>query len=175
MPDSSDPNDPWKRRKQDEPAPPDLDEIFAKLAKRLNQLDKSQRFKRKFSGKGTGGGAGTASSIGIGFIVAILFLIWFLSGIFIIAPAERGVVLRFGRYQKTVGPGPHWIPRFIKSVKVVNVQRIATFSYNADMLTKDENIVFVFRINHYDKVYITYLPIVLVLNIIYLTMWIQNL
>lgn len=148
----SDDNDPWKRHKKrsEEGAPPNIDEIFGKLLKKLGQLEKAQGLKRQGKGEDAGNGNGgsltpavVGGSFGIGLIVTILFLIWLLSGIFIISPAEQGVILRFGRYQKTVGPGPHWIPRLVKSVKVVNVQRISTFSYEADMLTKDENIVFV--------------------------------
>lgn len=56
-------------------------------------------------------------------------------------PAERSVVLRFGRYLETVGPGPHWIPQFIESQYKVNEQNIATYYYDAEMLTLDENIV----------------------------------
>jgi len=56
-------------------------------------------------------------------------------------PAENGVIQRFGRYVKTVTAGPHWIPRFIETKRIVNVEKISNFSYHAQMLTKDENIV----------------------------------
>lgn len=72
---------------------------------------------------------------------AAFFFIWFLSGIYIVDPAEQAVVLRFGRYIKTVGPGPHWIPQFIYAKHVYNVERVSDYSYSAQMLTKDENLV----------------------------------
>jgi len=64
-----------------------------------------------------------------------------LSGIFIVDPAEQAVIMRFGKYVETVGPGPHWIPRLIESKIVRNVAALSDYSYSAQMLTKDENIV----------------------------------
>lgn len=74
-------------------------------------------------------------------IVFILFIIWAVSGIFVVSPAEKSAILRFGRYVTTVGPGPHWIPRFIDSQFTVDTQQVRNFSYQAEMLTRDENIV----------------------------------
>ena len=71
------------------------------------------------------------------------FFLWALSGIFIVAQAERAVVLRFGKYLETVEPGPHWVPRFIESYTKINEQKISSYSYQSNMLTHDENIVFV--------------------------------
>ena len=73
--------------------------------------------------------------------MALIFILWALSGIFIVDPAEQAVVLRFGKYIKTVGPGPHWIPRLVESKVVLNVERVSDYSYSGQMLTKDENLV----------------------------------
>jgi len=99
------------------------------------------------------------------FKLIILFglLIWLGSGIFIVAPDEVGVVLRFGKYTgRTVPPGPHyrWPFPIEESItpKVSHVQRVEigfrTVRNNRDgqpavrqvleeaaMLTGDENIV----------------------------------
>lgn len=85
-------------------------------------------------------------------VLLIAFILWALSGIFIVDPAEQAVILRFGKYAETVGPGPHWIPRFISSKIVMNVDRVLDYSYSAQMLTSDENLVSVslavqYRIN----------------------------
>ena len=78
--------------------------------------------------------------LGIG--AGVLLVIWLASGIYIIEPAERGVVLRFGGYVDTTDPGPHWrLPFPFESVVKVNVDQVSTFSHTAVMLTKDENIV----------------------------------
>jgi membrane protease subunit HflK len=85
-------------------------------------------------------------------VILIAFILWVLSGIFIVDPAEQAAVLRFGKYVETVGPGPHWIPRIISSKIVMNVDRVLDYSYSAQMLTRDENLVAVslavqYRIN----------------------------
>ena len=78
----------------------------------------------------------------VGIIVGILILVWLASGFYIVDPAYRGLVLRFGRYVDTTDPGPHWhIPFPVESVIKVNVDEVATFSHQAAMLTQEENIV----------------------------------
>ena len=78
-----------------------------------------------------------------------VFVLWVLSGIFIVDPAEQAAILRFGRYIETVGAGPHWIPRLIESKVVLNVDRVSDYSYSAQMLTKDENLVSVALVVQY--------------------------
>lgn len=89
--------------------------------------------------------------------------LWLLSGIYIVNPDEQGVVLRFGQYNRTEGPGPHYAwPVPIESVYKPQVTQVlrsevgfrsvgqsATFQQGqlrtipeeASMLTGDENIV----------------------------------
>ncbi|MCF7978183.1 MAG: FtsH protease activity modulator HflK [Chromatiaceae bacterium] len=136
--------DPWGSNQGgpgNQGGPPDLDEIVRKLQERVSGL---------FGGKGTSsgaGGGGGPSAVDlslktIGVILAGVFIVWLFTGIYIIDPAERGVVLRFGAYVKTTAPGPHWhIPWPIERVEVVNVDEISSFSHKAAMLTRDENIV----------------------------------
>lgn len=135
--------DPWSGKNQ----PPDLDEALKRIQEKL---------KKTFfggSGKSNNNSSG-GSSGGLLAITALLiaFILWALSGIFIVDPAEQAVILRFGKYMETVGPGPHWIPRFISSKVVMNVDRVLDYSYSAQMLTSDENLVAVslavqYRIN----------------------------
>jgi len=136
--------DPWSGKGPDQ-GPPDLDEVVRKLQERLGGLfgGKGRRGPDKSDGAGgspgSGGGiSGNAVIIG----VAVLFVIWLASGIYIVGPAGRGVVLRFGAYTKITDPGPHWrIPYPIDEVRKVNVDGISSFTHKAAMLTKDENIV----------------------------------
>ena len=74
-------------------------------------------------------------------IFIIVFFVWFLSGIYLVRPAEQAVELKFGKYSSTKGPGPHWMPTIIASKDIVNIEKIYTFSHKAQMLTRDENIV----------------------------------
>ncbi len=126
--------DPWGSGSNNA-GPPDLDEIVRKIQERING----------FLGGGKGGGGGGGADISkrtIGIIAAVLVVIWLSTGIYIVDPAERGVVTRFGAYVKTTDPGPHWhIPFPIEAVQLVNVDEISSFSHKAAMLTSDENIV----------------------------------
>lgn len=133
--------DPWGNKggkKQD--GPPDLDEVFKKLNEKVTSL---------FGGKGgrSGGGSSpTGGSKGFGFIVAIILVVWALSGIYIIDEGRQGVVLRVGAFDRITEPGPHWYPRFLEKVEVVDVDRVRSInigstSHESLMLTEDENIV----------------------------------
>ena len=129
-------NNPWGGKNQ----PPDLDEALKRLQEKLKQTFSRGAGKLKSTqpmSDSTSGGGGFLVSI----VCAVVVLLWVLSGIFIVDPAEQAAILRFGRYVETVGPGPHWIPRFISSKIVLNVDRVSDYSYSAQMLTKDENLV----------------------------------
>ncbi len=135
--------DPWKGKSQ----PPDLDEAFKRVQEKLKKI---------FMGGGAKSDKEPSDNSNNGLLgimaVLIVFILWVLSGIFIVDPAEQAVILRFGKYVETVGPGPHWIPRIISSKVVMNVDRVLDYSYSAQMLTRDENLVAVslavqYRIN----------------------------
>lgn len=131
--------DPWSGKGGGGEGPPDLDEVVRRLQERLGGL---------FGGREPSGGGrfeGPRGSLGaraVAAIVAILVLVWLALGIYIVEPAERGVVMRFGGYLETTNPGPHWhIPAPIEDVVKVNVDEVSTLSHRAAMLTQDENIV----------------------------------
>lgn len=125
--------DPWGNRQQ----PPDLEEALKKLQRQIKSI---------FFGKNGFGKikppVGTAPNgfFGLGVLI-ILGILWILSGIFIVNPAEQAVILRLGKYIETVGPGPHWIPSLIYKKVVTNVDRVSDYSYSGQMLTRDENLV----------------------------------
>ncbi len=131
--------DPWGNRKDDQ-GPPDLDEVVRALQDRFGGL----------FGNGGGGGhdphgssGGSLSRRGLTLAALLLILIWAATGFYVVEPAERGVVLRFGAYvgEMTL-PGLHWhIPWPVERVEKVNVDEIVSFSHKASILTQDENIV----------------------------------
>ncbi|WP_133136970.1 FtsH protease activity modulator HflK [Legionella rowbothamii] len=126
--------DPWKGKNQ----PPDLDEALKRLHDKLKKM--------LFGGSGKAAAEPPRTSNSNTSLVAMMvavsaFILWVLAGIFIVDPAEQAVILRFGKYVETVGPGPHWIPRLISSKVVMNVDRLLDYSYSAQMLTSDENLV----------------------------------
>ena len=94
------------------------------------------------------------------YALGALLLLWIISGIYIIQPAERAVVFQFGRSTGVTGPGIHYhLPTPIESVEVEKVDEVKrieigfrTISVNPSpryqkvpresvMLTGDENIV----------------------------------
>ncbi|MCU7830575.1 MAG: FtsH protease activity modulator HflK [Candidatus Thiodiazotropha sp. (ex Myrtea sp. 'scaly one' KF741663)] len=131
--------DPWSGKGGDQ-GPPDLDEVVKKLQDKFGGL---------FGNRGSSGGNSSSSSGSSGpgsktvsVVIVIAILGWLASGIYIIQPAERGVILRFGAYSETTEPGPHWhIPYPVERVIPVNVDQITSFRHKATMLTRDENIV----------------------------------
>ena len=132
--------DPWGGR-NDQQGPPDLDEIIKKLQKKFSGL-----FGGKGGGSGRGIGSGAAGSAGASFFLILVLAIWALSGIYIVDEGRQGVVLQFGAFKEITNPGPHWYPRFIQSVDIVNVDHVRSVNLGlrkdeALMLTQDENIV----------------------------------
>ncbi len=125
--------DPWGG-KQDNQTPPDLDEVIKKLQDKLANV----------FGNGSGSGSGNADGNSmklIGGIALLSLLAWFVFGFYQVSQGEEGVVLRFGSYSNSVGPGLHWNPPLIDRVYKVNIERIESMNLRADMLTLDENIV----------------------------------
>ena len=120
---------PWQRNVRQ--GPPDLDDLFGKLFRRLFG-----------AGKRGGGGTGRKWSVGTSSILLVLLILWLLSGFYIVEASERGVVLRFGKHERTTMPGPGWhVPYPIESVAVVNVTGNRSVEKRTTMLTQDENIV----------------------------------
>ncbi|MCK5092413.1 MAG: FtsH protease activity modulator HflK [Gammaproteobacteria bacterium] len=134
---------PWgSGNKQD--GPPDLDELIKKMQDKFNNFmgGKGKKGNGSIGGGSGGGSVSVPGKFGFGLLIAIAFAVWIITGIYIIDPAERGVVLRFGEYSETTGPGPHWhIPYPIEDVEKVNVDALRTASHRSQMLTKDENLL----------------------------------
>ena len=151
--------DPWGNRGSQQ-GPPDLDEVLKKLQDKLNGLFGSKKGPRPVNGGdgGSGGGGGprfNLGGMGVGVVLVGALIVWGMAGFFVIEPAERGVVLRFGDFNREVGPGLSWRPYFIESVEVVNVDEVrreeigyrsaaggqGSVPHEALMLTGDENII----------------------------------
>lgn len=133
--DSNGDNDPWKNKGGNQ-GPPDLDEVVRRMQQKLNSF---------FGGKGTSdtnkiGPEGKGGPFVLIGILLLGLLSWEM--LYRIDPAERGVVMRFGKFVSVLQPGPHIrFPRPIEQVVKVNVERIQTLTSDSAMLTGDENIV----------------------------------
>ena len=129
--------------------PPELDEVIK---------DFKNKFNSTFGGGSSGRtGASKAAKGSFKYIFILAFIVWMATGIYIIDPAERGVVLRFGAFQTSTTQGPHWhIPYPVESVYKVNVEQVRSaeigfrnaqnaysggVSSESLMLTRDENMV----------------------------------
>lgn len=115
-----------------EQSPPDIEEIFNNLLKKLG-------------GNGNRGGSRHNNSMGLGKLLPIALvagaIIWGASGLYTVKEAERGVVTRFGELHNIVQPGLNWKPTFIDRVIPVNVEQVKELRTQGSMLTQDENMV----------------------------------
>ncbi|HET6655552.1 MAG TPA: FtsH protease activity modulator HflK [Gammaproteobacteria bacterium] len=120
--------DPWGNNHK----PADLDELIRNIQQRLKVI-----FNNKKPGSNKSGGAAIFL-----WVIPLLVAVWLLSGVYRVDTAERAVVLRFGEYQMTTGPGLHWHwPWPMAHAEIVNIAQVRPFSYSNEMLTADENIV----------------------------------
>ena len=122
--------DPWGNRND----APDIDEAIKKFKSLVGS----------FVG-GSGGGDSSGSSPSFKKILpsalVILIVLYSALGIYTVDAQEEAVILRFGKYSTTKGPGIHWNPPFIDNRFIVNTEKLFTHTTNSSILTKDENIV----------------------------------
>jgi modulator of FtsH protease HflK len=136
--------------------PPDLDELWRDLNRRLNGL-----FGKRRGGSGggqSGGGGGgfrpdaRGAGVGVATVLAVAALIWLGSGAYIVQEGQVAVVTTFGRYSETTLPGFRWrMPWPVQANELVDVLSVRTLEIGARgradrlkeslMLTDDENIV----------------------------------
>lgn len=123
--------DPWQGNNNQ--GPPDLDEVFRNLQKKLNSV---------FGG---GGGTGQASNGGGGIFlvigVVLLLAVWAFDGFYRVEQAEQVVVLKFGKFDRVVGAGLHWNPKIVYTTIRVNTEEVNSSTHKATVLTDDKNIV----------------------------------
>ncbi|MCX7265864.1 MAG: FtsH protease activity modulator HflK, partial [Burkholderiales bacterium] len=153
-------NNPSPGRNASQSGPPDLDELWRDLNKKLGQ----------FFGSKTGGPSNRPPAggppqnhnplppflrnIGVGVILGACLLIWLGTGFFIVQEGQQAVITQFGKYKSTVGAGFNWrLPYPVQRHELVFVTQIRSVDIGRDnvikatglresaMLTEDENIV----------------------------------
>ena len=129
------------------PRPPDLEDLLRRAQDRMQQFLPGGYF----------------SGLGIALALLVVLAIWGMSGFFRVQPDELGVVLRFGKPVRTVGPGlSYHLPYPVETVLLPKALRVSTLNigFSSDdtsrrasrdgrrdipeeslMLTGDENIV----------------------------------
>ena len=148
-------NDPQWGKRGGGGGPPDLDEIWRNVNRRLADL-----FGRK-SGPDNNpppseppGRRLRLPMGGAGLLVALVLGVWLASGFYIVDEGRRGVVTRFGKYTETTQPGPRWhLPFPVEAVELVDFSQVKTIEIGyrntpknkvereALSLTDDENII----------------------------------
>ena len=145
-------NDPqWGKRGRS--GPPDLDEIWRNLVRRFNEL-----VGRKEPVEPGDDGTLPKHQLPLGstgLLVALVLVVWLVSGSYIVDEGRRGVVTRFGKYTETTTPGLRWhLPFPIEAVEVIDFSQVKTveigyrngnpknkIAKESLMLTDDENII----------------------------------
>ena len=132
--------DPWKGGGNQ---PDDLDKIIEGWQKKINAILGGKKDNGNVT-KMTGGNSGTS------LILIFLLVAWAFTGLYRVDQAERGVVQRFGAYTQTTFPGLHWhIPFPIESVDIVNTGIVTDYGFSTEILTADEQYVFVQMVVQY--------------------------
>ncbi|MBD9398764.1 FtsH protease activity modulator HflK [Pseudomonas sp. PDM11] len=123
----------------DRKGPPDLDEAFRKLQDNLNGLFGGRK---KRGSDGSGSDSGKGGGFGLLFVaLAVVGAFWLYNAIYVVDEQEQAVVLRFGKYYETVGPGLNiYFPPIDRKFQE-NVTRERAYSKQGQMLTEDENII----------------------------------
>ncbi|GLX15637.1 protease modulator HflK [Pseudomonas straminea] len=123
----------------DRKGPPDLDEAFRKLQDNLNGLFGGRK---KRGSDGSGSDSGKSGGFGLLFVaLAVVGVFWLYNAIYVVDEQEQAVVLRFGKYYETVGPGLNiYFPPIDRKFQE-NVTRERAYSKQGQMLTEDENII----------------------------------
>lgn len=153
--DGRDDNRQQNQRPQQDGGPPDLDELWRDFNRRLNGL-----LGRKENGGGGNQGfggprtPGKSSGVGVGVIVAAVVGIWLASGFFMVQEGQTAVILQFGKFKYSAGPGINWrLPWPVQAAEIVNLSAVRSVEVgrstsikdsnlkDSSMLTQDENII----------------------------------
>jgi membrane protease subunit HflK len=121
--------DPWQSGSDQ---PPDLDEVFGSISK---------KFRRLFGGSGSSGRDSSGPPL-FSFILIALVAWGVYHSAHILDESERGVVLRFGKYARTLQPGLQFtFPAPIEVLTKINVTSVRSLEDRGRMLTGDENLI----------------------------------
>lgn len=127
--------DPWTGKNKTTNKSTDADELVKKINQKLSGL-----FGKKSSNSSDSGGS--TNQKGLFIILGLIVAGWLFSGFYMVDAREEALVLRFGSYHSTSGPGLHWhLPIPIEKVEFIDVAQNRSAQDKSTMLTQDENIV----------------------------------
>ena len=73
----------------------------------------------------------------VGIALAVLLVVWAVSGVRVVRPFERGVVERVGKYRSTVNPGLRMTIPLVDTVRMVDMREQVLDVTAPDVITKD--------------------------------------
>ncbi|KFN50316.1 FtsH protease activity modulator HflK [Arenimonas composti] len=93
-------------------------------------------------GRGRGGGAPQGAFNALPWVLALVGIWLLFNSVKMMDERQRGVVLRFGEYNRTMGPGLNfkW-PWPVETVRVVDATAVVELSDQVRVLTRDENLI----------------------------------
>ena len=146
---------PSEGRRGGNDGPPDLEEIWRDLNRKI-----AGAFGRNGGGGNSNGGGNSGGPDarmiggGITMILGVIFVLWAASGSYIVDASQKGVVLRFGKFKEVTSNGLNWHWPFpFESHEIVNVTQVRTVEvgyrgtevardlHEGLMLTRGQNIV----------------------------------
>ncbi|QEL56248.1 FtsH protease activity modulator HflK [Chromobacterium paludis] len=150
-------NDP-NRGRNGQNGPPDLDEVFRDLNRKLSRLLGGKPGNGRPGGNagGNGGSAFTPPPYksGVAIAAGIIAALWLASGFYVVDAREEGVVLRLGSFNRLTEPGLQWhAPYPFEKAEIVNLTELRSVEvgYRGSaqnrvpeeslMLTEDQNII----------------------------------
>jgi len=123
--------------------PPDLDGIIRKFFRKGKNFDSDEGVSVKNDPDNSNlPGSLPINKLALAFL-SFASLLWFLAGLYVVQPAEKAVLLRFGKFVSVVNSGLHWHAPFISSIVKEDVEKLNTVKLSKLMLTSEENIVHV--------------------------------
>ena len=151
------PPKPEGRKPTPNAGPPDLDELWRDLNRKLGGLFGNKPPSGNSGGGGNSGGFQPDmknAGIGAGLIAAVVVVIWLGTGFFIVQEGQQAVITQFGKFNSIANAGFNWrlpypVQRhelvFVTQIRSVDVGRDsvikATGLRDSAMLTADENIL----------------------------------
>ncbi len=150
---------PDDRRPGRRDGPPDLEELWRDLNRRLSGLFGKKGGSPSPRPSNNSGGpsfrpSNRSTRAIVGVVAAVVFFIWIASGFFIVQEGQSGLILQFGRFKSLTTSGIQWRwPYPIQSHEIVAMTNVRTVEVGytnslrtkvpreALMLTDDENII----------------------------------
>jgi modulator of FtsH protease HflK len=115
-------SDKWDK---DPNKPPDLVDFIKKIFGKSDSQSPKKSNKIRFDPKW------------FALIPVLLVAIWGFTGFHVIKPQYKGVVTRFGEYQRTLEPGLAWVPPLVDEIDSVNVTKNRIIQVSKQPLTID--------------------------------------